>query len=140
MSSVHGIPYSQLPGITSKIALAPLAPVTLFHDIYEFSGFALVDSGSSGAVISTIIAERLGIPWKKIPILEGYSVGGTFRSHRVENLKVEIFGHSFQLSVSVVEVLSPYRFILGQADLFHQAKITFEEYKKQFTLEFRKFN
>ena len=120
--------------------MAPLVSITLSYGAREFSGFALVDSGASGAVISTIIAERLGIAWEKIPIVEGYSVGGTFLSHHVENLRAEIVDYSFQLSVSVIEALSPYRFILGQTDLFHQAKITFEEYKKQFTIEFRKFN
>lgn len=55
-------------------------------------------------------------------------------------MKTEVCGHEFQFSLTVVEALSPYRFIFGQADLFHFAKVSFEEYKKQFTLEFRKLN
>lgn len=140
MSDIHKIPYSPLPDVTSRVVLAPLVPATLYNGTQEFSGFALVDSGAMGGVISTVIADELGIAWEKLPPIEGYSVGGTFRSHRVGNLKAEIFDHTFQLSLSIVEALSPYRFILGQTDFFHQAKITFEEYKKQFTIEFRKLN
>lgn len=140
MSRIHAVSYSQLPGITSKVVLAPLIPATLSYNGNDFSGFALVDSGASGGVISTVIAEELGIKWRNIPVSQGFSVGGIFRSHKAEKIKAEIFDYVFQLSVSIVEGISPYRFILGQADLFHQAKISFEEYNKQFTLEFRKLN
>ena len=140
MSTIHRIAYSPLPDITSKVALAPLVPATLTYGTQEYPGFALVDSGAMGCVISTVIAEELGIAWHKTSSGQGFSVGGIFRFHRVEGVKIEIYGHVFQLSLSVVEGVSPYKFILGQNDLFHQAKITFEEYKRQFTIEFRKFN
>lgn len=140
MSTIHKVAYSQLPGITSAVVLAPLVPATLMHGFREFSGFALVDSGAMGSVISTAIAEELGIEWEKISVAQGFSVGGAFRFHRVEDGKAEIYGHIFQLSLGIVEGISPYRFIFGQRDIFHQAKISFEEYKRQFTIEFRKFN
>lgn len=134
------IQYSQLPGITSKTVLAPMLPVTILYSGNDFSGLALVDSGATGGVISTSIAEKLEIQWEKIPLAQGFSVGGLVRSHHVENLTVETYGHSFFCSLSVVEGISPYKIILGQADLFHQAKITFEEYKKQFEIDFRRLN
>lgn len=140
MTDIIKVAYSQLPGITSRIILAPLVPVTLYNDTREFSGFALVDSGATGGLISTTIAEDLGIKWNEISTNQGVSVGGFFRSHPVDNLKAEVYGHIFQLRLSIGEGLSPYKFVLGQADLFHQAKISFEEYKRQFTLEFRKLN
>ncbi|OGG12038.1 hypothetical protein A2Z00_03355 [Candidatus Gottesmanbacteria bacterium RBG_13_45_10] len=132
--------YSPLPGVTSSIILVPLIPVTLIYGIREFSGLALVDSGATGGLISTVIAEDLGIEWDNIPVRYGGCIGGLFRFRPIENLKVEIYGHTFQLRLAIGEGLSPYKFVLGQADLFHQAKITFEEYKKQFTIEFRKLN
>lgn len=134
------IKYSQLPGITSKIVLAPIVPVTLQFGSLDLSSFALVDSGAGGGVISTAIAEELAIKWRTIPSVLGFSVGGTFRSHHLSGFIAEVYNYKFELSLSIVEGISPYRFILGQADLFHQAKITFEEYKKQFEIDFRRLN
>ena len=75
-------PCSPLPDFKDKIILAPLIPVTFRNKNFEFSTFALVDSGASGAVISTVIAEALNIKWEKIPVTQGFSVGGSFRFHR----------------------------------------------------------
>ena len=134
------IPYSPLPDIKNKIVLAPIVPVTLYSKDYSFSTFALVDSGASGAVISIVIAEALHIQWNKLPALSGFSVGGTFRSRPFEKLSVEILENTFPLRVSIIEGIAPYKCILGQADLFQRAKITFEAYKKQFSIEFRQYN
>lgn len=70
------IPYTQLPDIISKVVLAPLLPVTFTYKDRSFPTFALVDSGASSAVISTVIAEELGIAWDKLPMTGGFSVGG----------------------------------------------------------------
>lgn len=134
------IPYSQLPDIKSKVVLAPMIPVTFSREGQSFSTFALVDSGASGAVISTVIADALGISWDKLKVSAGFSVGGTFRSRVVDSVKAEIFNHKFSLKVSVIEGIAPYKCILGQADLFQRAKISFEAYKKQFSIEFRRYN
>jgi len=53
--------YSQLPTVKSMIALAPIVPVTFKYRSNEFPTFALVDSGASGAMISTVVAEELGL-------------------------------------------------------------------------------
>ena len=134
------IRYSPLPDFREKVVLAPLIPVTLRNGKYEFSTFALVDSGATGAVISTVIAEALNIDWNKIPAAQGFSVGGTLRSHRFNNLKANIYDHEFKLSVGIIEGISPYRCILGQRDLFQRARITFEGYRNQFELTFREYN
>lgn len=134
------IKYSQLPDIKSKIVLAPLVPIILINRQYEFPTFALVDSGATGAVISTVIAEVLHIDWRSIPVNLGFSVGSNFRSHKFDKLNAEIADHKFQLSMSIVEGISPYRCILGQGDIFQRAKITFEAYKKQFEIIFREYN
>lgn len=134
------IKYSPLPDIKTKIILAPLLPVTFVNGEYEFSTLALVDSGATGAVISTIIADDLHIKWEKIPATPGFSVGGIFRSHRFNNLYIEALNHKFKLDVNIIEGISPYKCILGQADIFQRAKITFERYKYQFEIEFREFN
>lgn len=107
------IPYSQLPDITSKIILAPMVPVTFMHKKEEFSTAALIDSGAAGAVISTIIAEELGINWRKIKMNAGFSVGGTFRSYVIEGIKVEVLNHTFSLTLSIIEGIGPYKCILG---------------------------
>lgn len=134
------IPYSPLPDITSKIVLAPLPPITLKYKQEEFSTFGLVDSGASGAVMSTVIAEEMGIDWQRVKMNAGFSVGGTFRSHIVENVIFEIFECSFTAKVSIIEGIGPYKCILGQANLFQKAKICFEGYKKQFSIDFREYN
>lgn len=134
------IPYSPLPDIKSKAVLAPLVPITLYNGKYEFSTFALIDSGASGAVISTVIADALGIDWSKIPVEFGFSVGGTFRSHVVKDIKADIYDNEFMLDLTVIEGVSPYKCILGQADIFKKAKIIFEGYKNQFEITFRDFN
>jgi hypothetical protein len=134
------IPYSALPDIRSKVVLAPLVPVTFFYREQSFSTFALVDSGASGAVISTVIADALGIAWDTLPASGGFSVGGTFRSRPFDQLTAEVLDHTFPLAVNIIEGIAPYKCILGQADLFQRAKITFEAYKKQFSIVFRNYN
>ncbi len=103
------IEYSPLPDITSRVVLAPLVPVTLTYGAYEFSTFALVDSGAAGAVISTVIADALNIDWLGIKPKGGFSVGGTFLSHRVEEVTADILGHQFPLALDVVEGIGPYK-------------------------------
>lgn len=134
------VKYSPLPDIKSKIVLAPLLPVTFTHGESEFSTLALVDSGATGAIISTVIAEELNIEWEKIPVSWGFSIGSNFRVHKFNELYAEVFNHKFQLGIGIVEGIFPYKCILGQADLFNRAKITFESYKKQFEIAFREFN
>lgn len=134
------VPYSPLPDIKSEIVLAPLIPVTFYNGKYEFSTLALIDSGASGAVISTVIADALGIEWKNISAEGGFSVGGSFRFHLIDDIKASVYDNDFMLNLSVIEGVSPYKCILGQADIFKKAKITFEGYKNQFEIVFRDFN
>ena len=134
------IPYSPLPDFKDRVVLAPLIPITFYYGKHELSTFALVDSGATGAVISTVIADALNIKWDKIPISQGLTVGGSFRSHRFNELKANIYGHEFKLSVGIIEGAAAYKCILGQKDLFQRAKITFEAYKNRFELQFRDFN
>ncbi|EKD87032.1 MAG: hypothetical protein ACD_37C00069G0003 [uncultured bacterium] len=134
------VPYSPLPDIKSKIVLAPLVPITFYNGKYEFSTLALIDSGASGAVISTVIAEALGIGWSKIPVEGGFSVGGSFRFHLIKDIKASVYDNDFTLNLSVIEGVSPYKCILGQADIFKKAKISFEGYKNQFEIIFKEFN
>ncbi len=132
--------YSPLPSITSKSVFAPIVPVTFNYKEIEFPTFALVDSGAAGAVISTVIAESLGIEWDSIPTTIGFTLSGQFRSHTVDQIEAHIQNQSFSLSASVVEGISPHYCILGQRDLFQKAKISFEAYKKEFEIVFRQFN
>ena len=136
--------FSPLPTITSRKVLAPIVPVTFSYKKREFSTFALVDSGAAGAIISTVIAEDLGINWSDLPLSSGVTVSGTFRSHLVKNVEATIENSnektSFALDLSIVEGISPYHCILGQKDLFQKAKIVFESYNKHFEIVFRELN
>ena len=134
------IPYSPIPSLKTKIVLAPLLPVIFYHKTRKSEAIALVDSGAASAVISTVIAEDLGIDWQNIPLTHGYSVSGMFRTHRLEKLQVSIFDAEYIFAVNIIEGIGPHDCILGQKDLFQKAKITFEAYKKQFSIEFRKMN
>jgi len=129
--------YSQLPGITSKVVLVPLVPLTFRYKNHDFATFALVDSGAVGAVISTVIADELGIKWREVPAMIGYTLSGEFRAHLVENIRVEIGDAEFLLSLNIVEGISPFRCVLGQRDLFKKAKVIFEGYKNQFEIIFK---
>lgn len=132
--------YSPLPTIKSKIVLAPIVPITFRYKKLEFSTFALVDSGAAGAILSTVIADELGIDWHEIPAEHGFTVSGNFRFHRVKSIDAQIEDERFSFSLSIVEGISPYHCILGQNDLFKKAKIVFEGYKKQFEIIFRQYN
>ncbi len=133
-------PYSQLPSITSREVLAPMVPVTFSYSGNEFSTFALVDSGAAGAIISTVIAEALGMDWTRVTASVGFTLSGQFRSHKIEHVKAEIDGNVFSLTIHVVEGISPYHCILGQADLFQKATIMFEGFHNEFDITFRRMN
>lgn len=132
--------YSQLPTVTSKTVLAPIVPVTFKHKKQEFPTFALVDSGASGAMISTIVAGALGIEWDKIPKQVGFTPSGQFVFHTINNIIADIEGNEFSLSIVVAEAISPYQCILGQNDIFKKAKIIFEGHKNEFEIIFRNYN
>lgn len=132
------IEYSPLPGIKNVVP-QPIVPIIFINKNLETATFALVDSGAAGAVISTVIAEDLGIDWQKIPKKNGLSVGGNFYSHETK-IEARVFDEKFGLTISIIEGLAPYKAILGQKDLFQRAKITFEAYKKQFRIDFRQYN
>lgn len=132
--------YSQLPSITSKEVLAPMVPVMFSYNGNEFATFALVDSGAAGAIISTVIAEALGIDWIRVPVAIGFTLSGQFRSHKIEHMKADIDGNVFTLAIHVVEGISPYHCILGQADLFQKATLVFEGFRSEFDITFRRMN
>ena len=133
------IDYSPLPGLEKTGVLAPMIPVTFRNGKHEFSTIALVDSGAEAGIISTVIADNLGIKWRKIPAKTGFSVGSSFLFHPV-NIVASIFDHNFSLGLNVVEGVFAFKCILGRKDLFKCAKICFEGYKNQFEIVFREFN
>lgn len=132
------IDYSPLPGLRRSV-LMPMLPVVFHKGKSQFSTYALVDSGATTSVISTVIAEGLGVEWNKIPTQVGMGVASTFRLHRTK-LDIQIFNNKFSLYVNIVEGTSAYQCILGKADIFNWAKIILEGYKKKFHIEFREFN
>lgn len=132
--------YSPLPGLKSKVVLSPIVPVIFKYKKVEFPTFALVDSGAAGALISTVIADALGIKWEKLEVGVGFTASGQFRFHRVKTIEADIGENNFSLSLNIVEGISPFHCILGQNDLFKKAKIVFEGYNKQFEIIFRDYN
>lgn len=132
-------PYSSLPGTQNLPVLMPMLPIALRYGESQFLTYALVDSGATSGIIATVIAETLHINWQKIPSKIGYSLSGGFRFHPVE-LELEIGNNNFPIQLNIVEGISPYQCILGQADLFQKAKIAFERYKREFEITFRRFN
>lgn len=132
------IPYSPLPGSNGKVYM-PMVPVTLISDSYEVPTFGLVDSGADGATISTVLAESLGIDWTSIPSASGTTMSGSFIYHRT-NIDIDIYGEKFEISVCIAEAVAPFKCILGEADLFQRARISFEREKGQFSIELRELN
>jgi len=134
------VPFSPLPGLERTGVLAPMVPVTFTNGTNDFPTFALVDSGAERGLISTTIAESLGIDWYSLPKYTGLTTSGGFTFHIFPNLHTEIFGHEFIMDINIAEGISPFRCILGRKDVFRRAKITFECYKNQLQMDFRKFN
>lgn len=132
--------YSLLPGFERTGVLAPIVPVTFMNGNFEFSTFALVDSGGEQGLISTTIAEALHIDWQKLPKNVGITTSGNFVYHTFSKLIARIDDYDFRLSINIAEGVSLFKCILGRKDIFQQAKITFEGYKKEFRIEFRNLN
>lgn len=133
------IDYSPLPGLEKTGVLAPMIPVTFKSGRHEFSTIALVDSGAEAGIISTVIADKLNIKWRKIPARSGFSIGSNFRFHPVD-INAQIYDHKFSLKLNVVEGIFAFKCILGRKDLFKRAKICFEGYKNRFEVSLREFN
>lgn len=138
--SAYRYKYSLLPGLERTGVLAPMLPVAFVNKDFEFSTFALVDSGGEQGLISTDIANALNIDWQKSPRKIGFTTGGQFGFHSVPNILIRIEDYEFRATINVVEGISAFRCILGRKDLFQKAKITFEGYKKEFQVEFRDLN
>lgn len=134
------VDYSLLPGLERTGVLAPLIPITFRNDSSEFSTVALVDSGAQSGIISTVIADALSINWHKMPRHRGLTAAGSFIFHRIPRVEVDIFNQTFLFELNVVEGINAFQCIVGRADIFRVAKITFEGYNRQFHLEFRKLN
>ena len=133
------IDYSPLPGLEKTGVLAPIIPVTFINKGYAFSTLALVDSGAEAGIISTVIADKLNIEWRKIPAKSGFSIGSNFRFHPI-SIDAQIYDHDFSLKLNVIEGIFAFKCILGRKDLFKRAKICFEGYKNQFEITFRELN
>lgn len=136
----HTIAYSLLPGFERIRVLAPMLPVNFIHGNNEFSTVALVDSGAERGLISTIIADELGIDWINLPQFTGYTASGSLTFRLFNNIEVEAFNTSFKMDVAIAEGISAFKCILGRRDLFKKAKIIFEGYSNQFHIEFRRLN
>ncbi len=136
----HIIPFSPLPGLEKTGVLAPMVPVTFSNGTNDFPTFALVDSGAERGLISTVIAESLGIAWEKLSANTGLTTAGSFTFRVFRDLQVDVFGHSFIMDMNIVDGISAFKCILGRKDLFRRAKITFECYKNEFQIDFRKFD
>jgi hypothetical protein len=134
------IQFSPLPGFEKTGVLVPVVPVTFSNALNYFPTFALVDSGAERGLISTIIADSLGIPWEKLPKSTGFTTAGSFTYRVFKDLRVNVLGHEFIMDMNIVDGINAFKCILGRKDLFRRAKITFECYKNQFQIEFRKFN
>lgn len=132
--------YSLLPGLEKTGVLAPIVPVTFINKNTEFPTFALVDSGAEQGLISTVIADALEINWRKYPKEVGLTSSGQFIFHRVSNINARIENYEFRMTIVVAEGMNAFKCILGRRDIFQQAKITFEGYKREFQIEFRNLN
>lgn len=133
------IDYSLLPGLEKTGILDPMIPIIFRNGKREISTMALVDSGAEAGIISTVIADRLKIKWRKTPAKTGFSVGSSFFFHPV-NITATIYNHSFSFKANVVEGIFAFKCILGRNDLFKRAKICFVGHKNQFEIIFREFN
>lgn len=136
----HIIQFSAMPGFERSGIVAPMVPVTFTNEGNDFPTFALVDSGAERGLISTVIAESLGIAWEKLTVNTGFATASTFTFRIFKDLHVDVLGHEFVMDMNIVDGISAFRCILGRKDLFRRAKIGFECYKNQFQLDFRKFN
>ncbi len=136
----HVVKYSLLPGLEKTGVLAPMLPITFIHKGNVLPTVGLVDSGAQGALISTVIAEELGIAWEKLPKFIGYTTSGSFHYRVLKDLEVEVFDTKFTIDISIAEGINAFKCVLGRKDIFKKATITFEGYKNVFYMEFRPMN
>ncbi len=134
----HKFEYSVMPGTTS--IYAPIVPVTFINGKYSINTFALVDSGADSAIMSTVLGQQLEIDWASLPQQTGYTSSGPFFFRTFEDLKAEIKYNDFLMNMNIIEGASPYKCILGRADLFRKADIKFMGYKNEFEITFRDLN
>ncbi len=132
--------YSPLPGLERTGVLAPIVPITFTNGVYEFSTYALIDSGAENAVISTVIADALHIDWSNIKQEKGFGMGSQFLFHRFNDLKANVENNEFVIDICVVEGIYVFKCILGKNDIFKKAEIKFKGYENKFELVFRKMN
>jgi len=132
--------YSPLPGLERTGVLAPIVPITFTNSVYEFSTYALIDSGAENAVISTVIADALHIDWSNIKQEKGFGMGSQFLFHRFNDLKANVENNEFVIDICVVEGIYVFKCILGRNDIFKKAEIKFKGYENKFELVFRKMN
>ena len=132
--------YSPLPGLERTGVLAPIVPITFTNGVYEFSTYALIDSGAENAVISTVIADALHIDWSNIKQEKGFGMGSQFLFHRFNDLKANVENNEFVIDICVVEGIYVFKCILGRNDIFKKAEIKFKGYENKFELVFRKMN
>ncbi len=136
----HAVKYSLLPGLEKTGILAPMLPITFIHKGNTLPTVGLVDSGAQGALISTVIAEELGIKWEKLPKFVGFTTSGSFTFRVFKDLEVEVFDTKFTIDISIAEGINAFKCVLGRKDIFKKTKITFEGYNNIFYIEFRPMN
>lgn len=136
----HTVKYSLLPGLEKTGVLAPMLPITFIHKGNLLPTVGLIDSGAQGALISTVIAEELGIVWEKLPKFIGYTTSGNFTFRVLKDMEIEVFDTKFNIDISIAEGINAFKCVLGRKDIFKKAKITFEGYNDLFYIEFRPMN
>lgn len=136
----HTVAYSLLPGQERFGIMAPMLSVTFTHKNSELATLALVDSGAERGLISTVYADELGIAWEKLPRYTGSTSSGDFKYRFFKDLQVEALGTKFVIDICIGEGMNAFKCILGRQDIFLKAKISFEGYKNQFSIEFRNLN
>lgn len=111
-----------------KAIKRPIISVEIFgsNDIKKFD--ALLDSGADVSLLSSEIAEALGIDLLNAKPVNFTGISGNLNGYRIERIKVKIEGFAGVIEIPVCFVDSPsVGFLLGQEGLFDLHRIKFEK-------------
>ncbi len=131
--------YKALPKF-SKI-LWPIIDVRLNHKGISLNQplSALVDSGANQSILHPFVAEALGFNLKKLgPSEKGISASGKYKSWKLPELDIDIYGYKFNLPFTVIDnrdLIWPC--ILGEDSIFQFSRLDFYKFKGYFEIRFR---
>lgn len=112
----------------------PIVPILLIYKDKFILTEALIDSGANTSVFHAEIAEQLGIESKKGEKIYLGGISGRILAYS-HQVRIKINGIGFSCKIAFTEEMPVSLNILGRDNFFEKFLISFDEIKKQITLQ-----